>query len=122
MLLDTNIVIYSAQERYATLLQFIEGLPKKSISIVSYIEALGYHRLPGAELQSLERFIGEVQLLPLTNNIADQAIHLRQQRRMGLGDSIIAATAITHNLALVTHNTEDFRWITELELLDPLST
>ena len=122
MLLDTNIVICSAQGRYATPLQFIEGLPNRSISIVSYIEALGYHRLPEAELQSLERFIGEVQLIPLTDNIADQAIHLRQQRRMGLGDSIIAATAMTHNLALVTHNTEDFRWINGLELLDPLST
>ena len=40
---------------------------------------------------------------------------------MGLGDSIIAATAMTHNLTLVTHNTEDFRWIAGLELLDPLT-
>ena len=49
--------------------------------------------------------------MPLTDAVAEQAINLRQQRRMGLGDSIIAATAITHNLTLVTHNTEDFRWI-----------
>ena len=51
---------------------------------------------------------------------SNQAIALRQQRRMGLGDAIIAATAIVHNLTLVTHNTEDFRWIANLELLDPL--
>ena len=41
---------------------------------------------------------------------------------MGLGNAIIAATAIVHNPALVTHSTEDFRWIEELELLDPLAT
>ena len=40
---------------------------------------------------------------------------------MGLGDAIIAATAMVHNLTLVTHNTEDFRWIAGLELLDPLT-
>ncbi len=32
----------------------------------------------------------------------------------------IAATAIAHNLTLVTHNTDDLRWIYRLELLDPL--
>ena len=61
------------------------------------------------------------EILPLTDTVAEQAIALRQQRRMGLGDAIIAATAMIHNLALVTHNTEDFRWITGLHLLDPLA-
>ena len=42
------------------------------------------------------------------------------QTRIGLGDAVIAATAIVHNLALATHNTEDFRWITGLHLLDPV--
>ena len=62
------------------------------------------------------------EILPLSLTIAEQAASLRQQRRMGLGDAIIAATAMTHGLALVTHNTEDFRWIGGLELLDPLTT
>ena len=39
---------------------------------------------------------------------------------MGLGDAIIAATAMTHSMALITHNTEDCRRINGLELLDPL--
>ena len=59
--------------------------------------------------------------MPLTNAVADEAIRLRQQRRIGLGDSIIAATAITNNLTLITRNIEDFHWIDGLELLDPLS-
>ena len=122
MLLDTNIIIYGSQDRHARVSQFIQNQPFRIVSIVSYVEALGFHSLPEAERQSLERFFGEAQILPLTDNIADQAIALRRQRRIGLGDAIIAATAITHNLALVTRNTEDFRWINGLELLDPLST
>ena len=120
MLIDSNIVIYSSHQGDAELLQFIDGI-QRSVSIVSYVEALGYHSLIQIERQFLEHFFQTAEILPLTNTIAQQAVTLRQQRRMGLGDAIIAATAITHNLTLVTHNTEDFRWIAGLELLDPLT-
>ena len=121
MLIDSNIVIYSSQQQYADLSRFIENLTPRSVSIVSYVEALGYHRLSEPERQSLERFFREAQILPMTRGVANIAVALRQQRRMGLGDSIIAATAMVHNLTLVTHNAEDFRWIGGLQLLDPLS-
>ena len=120
MLIDSNIVIYAAQPQYFALRLFLDGI-RRSVSIVSYIEALGYRSLTiDAEDYITNLFRGS-QVLPLTDTIAQQAVSLRQQRRMGLGDAIIAATAMTHNLALVTHNTEDFRWIGGLELLDPLS-
>ena len=122
MLIDSNITIYVAQRRYDGLSDFVASLPNRSVSVVSYIEALGYHRLVEPERVFLEAFFLNTDILPLTDDIADQAIRLRQQRRMGLGDAIIAATALTHNLALVTRNTEDFRRIDGLELLDPLST
>jgi predicted nucleic acid-binding protein len=38
---------------------------------------------------------------------------------MSLGDSLIAATALVHNLILVTRNTDDFNWIANLSLLNP---
>jgi toxin FitB len=40
---------------------------------------------------------------------------------MSLGDALIAATALAHQLTLVTHNTKDFEWVTGLALLDPLT-
>ena len=40
---------------------------------------------------------------------------------MSLGDSIIAGTAIIHKRTLVTRNIDDFRWIEEIDLLDPLA-
>ena len=66
----------------------------------------------------LEDFFQTAQILPLSDRVAEQALALR---RMGLGDAVIAATAMAHNLTLVTHNIQDFHWIAGLELLDPLT-
>ena len=121
MLLDSNIVIYASQPQYLVLRLYLDSV-QRSVSIVSYIEALGFHSLTDDAEDYIANLFRGSHILPLTDTIAQQAVSLRQQRRMGLGDSIIAATAMTHNLALITHNTEDFRWINGLELLDPLST
>jgi toxin FitB len=41
---------------------------------------------------------------------------------MTLGDAIIARTALVNGLTLITRNTDDFRWIVQLELLNPFET
>ena len=120
MLLDSNIIIYSAKPGGAAFRSFLEGI-RRHVSVISYIESFGYQNLTPEEFQQLETIFRRTQILPLTDDIVEQAISLRQRRRMGLGDAIIAATAMVHDLALVTHNTEDFRWIGGLELLDPLT-
>ena len=120
MLIDSNIVIYASQPQYFALRLFLDGI-QRSVSIVSYIEALGYRSLTADAEGYITNLFQGSQMLALSQTIADQAVALRQQRRMGLGDAIIAATAMVHDLALVTHNTEDFRWIGGLELLDPLT-
>jgi predicted nucleic acid-binding protein len=120
MLLDTNIIIYSVQSQYSELREFIaEHAPL--ISTISYIEALGFARIQPDEQNALEHFFADAKLLPLSHIVMLEAVRLRQARRMSLGDSIIAATALAHGLTLVTRNVEDFRWIVGLNLLDPLS-
>jgi predicted nucleic acid-binding protein len=39
---------------------------------------------------------------------------------MSLADALIAATALEHGLSLATHNIQDFTWIENLSLFDPL--
>lgn len=60
------------------------------------------------------------EVLPISQAVLIRAVALRQQRRMTLGDAIIAGTALVYNLTLVTRNVDDFRWITDLSLLNPL--
>ncbi|MGA9058283.1 MAG: type II toxin-antitoxin system VapC family toxin [Terriglobia bacterium] len=120
MLLDSNIIIFAAQAEHATLRQFIADRTP-AVSVISYIETLGYHRLSEEERQFLERFFQATEVLPLSDAVAQWAIRLRQRRRMTLGDAIVAGTAVEHRRVLVTHNTDDFRWISEIKLLDPLA-
>ncbi|HEU4885693.1 MAG TPA: type II toxin-antitoxin system VapC family toxin [Longimicrobium sp.] len=62
-----------------------------------------------------------MEVLPITDLIAREAVRLRQQRKMALGDSIVAGTALVHGRTLVTRNVADFQWISGLKLLNPLS-
>ena len=59
--------------------------------------------------------------LGLDAEIAERAIALRQQRKMGLGDAIIAATALVHGLTLVTRNMDDFKHVSGLDLINPFA-
>lgn len=120
MLIDSNVIIYAAQPHYNDLRQFIDEITP-SVSVVSYIEVFGYHNLGEDERQYLEQFFQKTEILPLSDTVMHRAVGLRQQRRMSLGDAIIAATAIVHDRILVTHNIQDFLWISELNLLDPLT-
>jgi toxin FitB len=120
MLLDSNIIIYSAQPDQAAIRKFIlDNAPL--VSIISYVEVLGYHRLTHEAQQFFADFFDASEILPLSDDIATQATRLRQQTRMTLGDSLIAGTALTYNLTLITHNRRDFEWIPDLTVIDPLN-
>ena len=68
----------------------------------------------------MEKFFSRLNILYPSEEVFQQAVELRQQHAMSLGDALIAATALHHNLTLATHNTEDFEWIKSLTLVDPL--
>lgn len=121
MLLDSNIIIYASQLENAQIRQFI-GEHDIVVSAISYVEVLGYHRLTEDYRFYFEEFFGVVEVLPISNAVLDQAVALRQIRRMTLGDAIMAATALVYGKTLVTRNIDDFRWIAELTLINPFET
>ncbi len=119
MILDSNIIIYSTKPEYEFLREFIaENSP--SVSAVSYVEVLGYHKLDKEEKQLLEDFFDSSNILPISKEVTVKAVELRQLQKMTLGDFLIAATALVNNLPLIVNNTKDFEWIDELKLSNPL--
>jgi len=67
----------------------------------------------------MEDFIALADVIEINKSIINQTISLRKTHRIKLPDSIIASTAIVHNLTLISHNTRDFTNIKGLALIDP---
>jgi toxin FitB len=120
MLLDSNLIIYASKPGYDALLDWMSQQPIV-VSAISQLEVQGYHRLTPTERQFFVNFFASLPILAITPEIINQAIALRQQRKMSLGDAMIAATAIVHQLPIATHNVTDFQWVPNLIVIDPLT-
>ena len=92
-----------------------------ALSVVVRIELLSWPGPPSA-MQALEDFIAASEQLPLDEPVIQQTISLRQQHRIKLPDAIIAATALVHELLLVTRNIKDFQIIAGLRVVNPHDT
>src|SRR5437868_11341440 len=93
-----------------------------SVSAISRIEVLGYHLLATEQHQYLIEFFQAADILRISDAVVTEAVKLRQTKRMGLGDAIVAGTALAHRLTLVTRNTGDFSWIQNLDLINPFES
>ena len=119
IVLDTNIFIYLAN---GTLdIQSIKNTDLMFPSIVK-IEALGYGQITVSEQSYLEALFSECQQVELDEAVIQRAISLRQQKKMSLGDSIVAASALEYDCELWTANVEDFVHIEDLRVHNPLKT
>lgn len=118
MLIDSNIIIYAAQEGHDDLRRLI-AQHAPAVSAVSYVEVLGYHRLTEQERQHFEAFFAAATILPLSQNVLEQAVKLRQLRKISLGDALVAGAALVFGRTLVTRNADHFRWIAGLTILNP---
>ena len=121
-LLDSNIAIYLIKGgldkhteqaiRNATASGF-------NISVISKIELLGF-AFPTDDVKiKTERLIAQCSIFPLNDEVVTKTIELRQQYRVKLPDSIIAATAIVHDFTLISRNDKDFSIIKELSYFNP---
>lgn len=116
-LLDSNIIIYASQPQFKYIRLWIE---KRFIAVsdISRIEVLGYKKL-GAENKSyFEKLFTKFLTIPISEKIILKSIQLKQQKTMNLGDAIIAATALSQSMPLLTANSKDFTHIKELKLIN----
>ena len=119
MLLDSNIVIYAASGRYPALVDWLAEYDAL-VSAVSVLEVLGYHKLRADERMELETLFSQMTVLYPDAETFHLATRLRQQRKISLGDVLVAATALQRGVPLATHNQRDFSWIPGLSLHDPM--
>jgi len=106
MLLDSNIIIYAAQPENEFLREFI-AKNSPYVSVLSYLEVLGYHQLTDEDKTYFEEFFNASQILPISQAVIDQAVRLKQIRKMSLGDAIITSKAKVYNLTVITRNIKD---------------
>jgi toxin FitB len=102
-LFDSNILIYhlrgSLNQRGKDLV--FTGLGGEGAYSIISKELLGFNQSAGEEQQA-RLFLSGLQELELTSRIAEQTIQIRKNHRIKLPDAAIAATAIIHQLELVT--------------------
>ncbi|WP_296533861.1 type II toxin-antitoxin system VapC family toxin [Rhodoferax sp.] len=120
VLIDSDVLIWFARgnERAVAVLQTIaEGY----ISAVSYMELVQGCRNK-AELKVVQKAfkLGEHDVLPVTTGISDLACKLVEQYALShsvfVADALIAATAMSHNLVLLSANEKHFSAIKGLKL------
>jgi len=119
-LLDSNVIIDAARTGAEGLRELV-ATDEPVVSVVNCVEVLGYHRLTEEDRRDLGAFFAAVGVLAITTGIVQEAIRLRQIRKMSLGDAFVAGTALVHQLPLVTRNIKDFEWIAGLTVIDPFA-
>jgi predicted nucleic acid-binding protein len=93
MLIDSNILIYRATKP-DPLLDTILARPDLAVASVTVIETLGFHLISEDQRGWLTAALHHTTIIPLDDAVVAKAVELRQARNMGVGDAIIAATAL----------------------------
>ncbi|MBW4484224.1 MAG: type II toxin-antitoxin system VapC family toxin [Tildeniella torsiva UHER 1998/13D] len=122
VLVDTDILIDVANKdaNAITRLKRESQTAQLAVSSITAMELVVGCRNK-AEQQTLEQFLAKFQILPLSSEISERATVLLTTYYLSHGlliaDALIAATAIAHNVPLLSKNQRDFRFIQELTLL-----
>ena len=120
-LIDTNVVsdYFSASFPNAGA-QFldtvIDSIP--NLSVITQIELLCWNTDSNTE-QGIKNFISDSVILGINPDVITHCVALRKNKKVKLPDAIIAATALIHNLTLITRNTKDFMGIDGLQIVNP---
>jgi len=122
VIVDTDVLIDAGRDigDAVTCLEQIEHQASLAISTVSEMELVIGCRNK-AELRALDKFLARFQVVKLNEQTSDIAVDLLRRYRLSHGlliaDALIAATALSQGVPVVTKNERDYRFIAELRLL-----
>ncbi len=118
MLVDTDVLIWHLRG-YAQATRRLDQLAGLTLSAVSYLEILQGMRSK-AELASINKMLERrsATVLPVSEPITRRAIVLMESLSLShglqMGDALIAATALEHEMRLLTGNVKHFSVVERL--------
>jgi predicted nucleic acid-binding protein len=122
ILIDTDVLIdvsHGVDDAMETL-ERAEAEDDPAISVITQLELVVGCRNQ-RELRSMERFFDRFRIIRANESISDKAVDLLRQYRLAHGlllpDSLIAATALIHDVPFLTKNQKHFRPVQGLKLL-----
>ncbi len=100
IVLDSNIIIYLQQGKLAN------PLPKAhyAVSFITQMELFSFPNLSEFEKQTLHDLFSQLDVIGLTESLKWQAVELRRKYRLRLPDALVVATALTHDLLLLSND------------------
>jgi predicted nucleic acid-binding protein len=120
-LIDTNVWIDALSGRLSStaFLKISVQADWAGYSAITRLELFGLPGLKGEEESKISEILKAFVEIAVESSIIDRAIDVRKARRIKVPDAIIAATALVKGCSLITRNTEDFKGISELVVIDP---
>jgi len=123
-LIDNNVIsnyfsgIFSEQS-----VKFIADVIDQgpNISVITEIEALSWVSADKRKENVVKEFIQDVNVLALSPAVVATCVTIRRNKKIKTPDAIIAATAIAHDLILITSD-RGFDNIQGLQVIDPCKT
>jgi tRNA(fMet)-specific endonuclease VapC len=126
--LDTNACIRHLNGRAPNLSARLRDFDPKHLAVCSIVKGELYFgslrsQNPVKSRQAQDDFLKDLVSLPFDDAAAEHYAQIRADlvnsgSLVGPNDLIIAATALTHNLILVTHNTTEFGRVKHLHIED----
>ena len=120
MLVDTDVLIWHLRG-YGQATRRLDELVTLKLSAVSYLEVLQGIRNK-VELAAIKKMLERrsAVLLPITETITLQATELMERlvlsHGLQMGDALIAATALTHDLTVLSGNVKHFSAVQGLKI------
>jgi predicted nucleic acid-binding protein len=120
MLVDTDVLIWHLRG-YPQATRRLDELGALTLSAISWFEVLQGMR-NRAELAAVKQMLDKrsARLLPVTEAITLRATELMESLTLShglqMGDALIAATAIEHQLPVLTANVKHFGAVSELKV------
>lgn len=120
---DTNTVIYYLQQQFPAVAEaYMDDLLEQHIPVISAIteiELLSWKSASPQDITVMGNFIRDARVIELEPDVKIKTADLRKTYGLKMPDAIIAASALVHNLILLTRNVSDFKKIPQLNVINP---